>query len=300
MKNSQLPIDDKNLEMKIAQTLYVTDLDGTLLGNDHRLSQETIDILNPLLDQGLNLMVATARNFPSASELLAKVKLKTPMILANGALIADTWGNPIWEAAMAPESLQEIYTALEPFANACVWTSLLDGNFLLITPDPTSEVLRFKDYRQATGFSGFKFLEGLDHLIQESIITLTLMVDQVTAQQALSALETADLLEGLRVHVMPYPGLDGLYTMTVQPETTHKGAAISAYLEWLANRQEVTINRIVVFGDERNDLTMFALADVSLAVAQAHPEVKAVASQVIESNDNSGVARWIRRDIYAD
>lgn len=292
-------MNNNRIEIRPSQTLYVTDLDGTLLGNDHQLSQESIGILNPLIAQGLNLMVATARNFASASDLLSQVDLRSPMILANGALIADNSGVPIWQATMEPSLLLRIYNALESFANACVWTSLKDGNFLLIHHDPTPEVIRFQDYRQQTGFSGFKQSGGLDHLLQESIITLTLMVDQAIAQQALMTLETAGLLTELRAHVMPYPGLDGLFTMTVQPETIHKGAAIAAYLEMVADVQGEPINRIVVFGDERNDLTMFELAHVSLAVAEAHPQVKAAATAVIGSNDESAVAKWLREDFYA-
>ena len=41
-------------------TLFVTDLDGTLLGADARISQESAALLHPMLDEGLQLAVATA------------------------------------------------------------------------------------------------------------------------------------------------------------------------------------------------------------------------------------------------
>ena len=39
-------------------TLFVTDLDGTLLGADARISQESAALLRPMLDEGLQLAVA--------------------------------------------------------------------------------------------------------------------------------------------------------------------------------------------------------------------------------------------------
>ncbi|WP_306208610.1 HAD family hydrolase [Actinoplanes sp. RD1] len=52
---------------------------------------------------------------------------------------------------------------------------------------------------------------------------------------------------------------------------------------------------LVCFGDNRNDLPMFALAEVALAVANAVPDVRAAATAVIGSNAEDGVAAWVKR-----
>lgn len=51
-----------------------------------------------------------------------------------------------------------------------------------------------------------------------------------------------------------------------------------------------------MFGDSLNDLTMFAVADVAVAVGNALPEVKAAADKVIEANYTDSVARFIAED----
>ena len=53
----------------MGKTLYVTDLDGTLMHNDIYLSTFTIDTLNQLIDQGMLITYATARTFQSAWEI---------------------------------------------------------------------------------------------------------------------------------------------------------------------------------------------------------------------------------------
>ena len=52
-------------------------------------------------------------------------------------------------------------------------------------------------------------------------------------------------------------------------------------------------DRIVCFGDGRNDLPLFSVADECYAVANAVPELKAAADGIIGSNEEDGVARWL-------
>ena len=51
--------------------------------------------------------------------------------------------------------------------------------------------------------------------------------------------------------------------------------------------------KLIVFGDGKNDIDMFQMADKSYAVANAHNDLKQYATEVILSNDEDGVARWL-------
>ena len=52
-------------------------------------------------------------------------------------------------------------------------------------------------------------------------------------------------------------------------------------------------DKIVCFGDGKNDVSIFEISDECYAVANAEPEVKAIATAVIESNEADGVAKWL-------
>ena len=52
-------------------------------------------------------------------------------------------------------------------------------------------------------------------------------------------------------------------------------------------------DKVVSFGDGKNDISMFDVSDECYAVENADPELKRRATAVIESNDNDGVARWL-------
>ena len=53
--------------------------------------------------------------------------------------------------------------------------------------------------------------------------------------------------------------------------------------------------RVVSFGDAVNDLPMVEISDEAYAVANAVDELKAVATGIIESNEDDGVAKWLLR-----
>ncbi|GAB3911643.1 hypothetical protein GCM10011575_28740 [Microlunatus endophyticus] len=56
------------------------------------------------------------------------------------------------------------------------------------------------------------------------------------------------------------------------------------------------VDRIVVFGNNHNDLPMFEIADERIAVEDAIPELKAAASTVIGASTTNAVAKWILAD----
>lgn len=64
-------------------------------------------------------------------------------------------------------------------------------------------------------------------------------------------------------------------------------------------KQQVGADRVVVFGDSPNDLSMRKVADLFIAPSNAVEEVRHVADEVTLSNDDDCVARWIEKDVAA-
>lgn len=69
--------------------LFVSDLDGTLLNNEQELSEKTVEIINNLIDKGMNFTIATARSLDSSCRIIKPLRLKLPMILMNGVYVYD-------------------------------------------------------------------------------------------------------------------------------------------------------------------------------------------------------------------
>ena len=75
--------------MAVEKTLYISDLDETLLNKDAVLSAYTKSALNGLISQGLHFSVATGRTTDAAIKIMAGVALSTPIVTFNGVVIYD-------------------------------------------------------------------------------------------------------------------------------------------------------------------------------------------------------------------
>ena len=69
------------------KTLYVSDLDGTLLNSKQHTSSYTNQVINQLVDEGMLFSYATARSYYSAKPATKGLTAKIPLILYNGALL---------------------------------------------------------------------------------------------------------------------------------------------------------------------------------------------------------------------
>lgn len=276
-------------------TLYVSDLDGTLLGADHAVSQETSVTLKALIAQGADFVIATARNYASTSDLMAAIDYSAEMILSNGAMIVDAKGNLLWSSLMPWDMLSRIDSVLEMYRKHSVWTSLTDGNHLEVHFEASETVMCFMDYRRAAGFSAFRSFKAAEDLMDQEITTLTYMVSAGDGQACLALLNDSELSGEVFAHLMPYPGIEDLYTLTIQPKTTSKGNALKVLLA-IRQKRGLSYDRVVAFGDQKNDLSLFASATEGYAVANAHPDLISKATGVIGPCDQSAVARWIAKD----
>ena len=71
------------------KTLYISDLDGTLLNKEASLSEFTKETLNQLIQDGMLFTYATARSSISASTVTQGLNIKLPVIVYNGTFIKD-------------------------------------------------------------------------------------------------------------------------------------------------------------------------------------------------------------------
>jgi hydroxymethylpyrimidine pyrophosphatase-like HAD family hydrolase len=87
----------------------------------------------------------------------------------------------------------------------------------------------------------------------------------------------------------------GADAVEIGPAGADKGRG----LQWLCGHLGIEAADVLVFGDEINDLPMFAVAGRRVAVANAHPDVRAAADEVTGSNADDGVAETIERILAA-
>ena len=69
------------------RTLYVTDLDGTLLEPDKSIKPDNLKLINQLIEEDVNITYATARSLTTAKQVIGDINFKLPIIVQNGTFI---------------------------------------------------------------------------------------------------------------------------------------------------------------------------------------------------------------------
>jgi len=267
-----------------APTLYVTDLDGTLLRRDASLSASAREALCTVLARGTALTVATARSLPSMRRILGDLPLRLPVIAHNGAVVGPLEGPPLQVTALPDASARAAYERLA--AHHPMVTAIDGAREQLVVGEVVNDGARaYLAERQHTADPRLTFGDPAAALAHR-VIGLTVIAERA-------------VVEGLDERLAEVPGLrrylfDDLYSpgwawLTVQPAAASKATVIEAV------RQAASLGdrRLVVFGDQVNDLPMFAAADHAVATGNAHPTARAAADEVIGSSDDDAVPAWL-------
>ena len=277
-------------------TLYVSDLDGTLLGEDSRLSSGTIEILNRVIGElGGLFTVATARTPATVVPLMQEVNARLPFIVIGGSAM---W-NPVTMSYEHTRGIDDmtVNAVADVFDrhNAHPFIYRRHGNSLLHTHhygplSPQEE--RFIAARQQLPLKKF-FLNDHDYRHSDDEALLIFSMNKYAVLKSIAD----DLKASVPTcSVMLYHDIfdESEGYLEIFTAGTSKAGAIRELA------REVGAGRVVVFGDNRNDIAMMQAADHSVAMGNAFPEVKAAASEVIGPNSADSVARWIEKDLIVN
>jgi len=272
--------------MQVAKTLFVSDMDGTLLGTDSMLSTTSARLLNDAIADGALFTVATARTPATVVPLMEPVHARLPFIVIGGAALWDPTRNAFARTRpIAPATVDAIADVFErdglrPFIYRRHGNVLHTHHFGTMS----AQEQRFVEARQGLPLKKF-FLDDRDYRDSDDEALLIFSMNKYATLKGIAAriAESADCEITLYHDIFDH---DDGYLEIYAPCTT-KALAIKQMAE------EVGAERVVVFGDNRNDIPMMREATVAVAVANAFDEVKNAANEVIGANTDDSVPRYI-------
>lgn len=274
------------------KTLYVSDMDGTLLSSDSRVSAESARIISELSAEGALITVATARTPATVVPLLADTRIAAEAIVMTGAARWDfRRGCFAHTHRIAAESTRRIIEiCASRGAHPFVYIEAPDGR--------TMDV-----YHAAAAMNRAEesfYLERRHLKLKRFYLCKPVPADALERTLLMFAMGPRENIEEIAelirmssdCNVSCYPDIfnENIGNLEIQAPGISKASAIRSLAAKLG------VERTVVFGDNLNDLPMFAIADEAVAVANAEPEVKAAATIIIGPNYTDAVARFIDAD----
>ena len=179
------------------KTLYVSDLDGTLLTGEQILSPRTLEILNRLIGKGMHFAYATARSLITAKQATAGLSVKTPRVVYNGAFVMDGDSGEVLLQNYFPDHAGEILERLIAEGIYPMVYSMRDGReTMAFLPDRATRGLqtfletRRGDPRWTEVDEPHQLLEGdvFYILINSNQVTGSMLIRQVLASAGMTSL----------------------------------------------------------------------------------------------------------------
>ena len=270
-------------------TLYVSDLDGTLLNSHDEISGYSLRIINDLIDKGMKFTYATARSLVSASKVTKGLSLHIPVIVYNGTFIMEvdtgkilyTTGFSVDERSYIKEILME--NNIFPL----VYTFLRREEKVLWYQSYENEGIR----RYLSMRKGDKRMEPTSDggdIYQGDIFYYTCIGEKEELEPIYQLLKNDERFRCTLQQELYRTE----YWLEIMPRKASKANAIEELKKiWKCDK-------IISFGDAINDIPMFQISDEAYAVENAVDELKEYATDVILSNDENGVADWLEKRCF--
>ncbi len=264
--------------------LLALDLDGTLISDDLVITPEAKAAIAAAVERGVTVTLATGRMFRSAVQFARELELSAPLICYQGAMVRhSTTGETIYHLPLPFEMAREAIAWVQErgyHANAYV-----DDNIYV------AEMNEAAQYYSALARVPAEVVGDLLRFVdrpERAPTKLVVVTKEAETPQVLAEMQArfSGPLYVTRSHAR--------FTEAVHPDCS-KGAALAA----LAHSLNIPREQVMAIGDNLNDLPMLEYAGLSVAVANAAPQVKAVSGYVASLPIAAGVVESIQRFILS-
>lgn len=268
------------------KTLYISDLDGTLLNSGAELSGFTAETLKSLSARGIYFTAATARTAATAAKLLDGLGLRTPAVLMNGVCVFDVDKKEYIKVEVLPDTVKRNVTGIIGGAGLPgFWYSVEDGTlFTRYTATDSPGAKAFIEERQKKYGKVFTKIDSLDELNSAPVIYYSISDRESRLSPVLPALREVD---GMRMEYYRDIYEKDCFFLEICSGNASKKTAVDFI------REKYGFTKIVGFGDNYNDLPLLEACDEFYAVGNAVDELKKRADGVILPNTEDGVAHWL-------
>ncbi|HJA05561.1 MAG TPA: Cof-type HAD-IIB family hydrolase [Candidatus Mediterraneibacter pullicola] len=279
--------------------VIASDMDGTLLGDDHRIAPETLEAIKEAQEAGIRFMIATGRNFKGAMAELQDTGLVCDYVVGSGAEVRDPMQNVIETRVLSRELCRRVYKSVKKFPVSVIFCT--DGyDYRVGTPEEVEEslilelqlfhenmtreeILKTSVYRRIKENS--KVVSGLKEMEEKKIPVYKIFLFSDDTDM----LEQIDKVLGENRDIAVASSFPT--NLEITDVRAQKGPVLKNYIERLG----YAMDEVMVFGDSLNDLSMLEMDfGATVAMENASPEVKAAAKYVTKSNNEHGVAYAIR------
>lgn len=254
--------------------LIATDLDGTLLTSGKKIAKLTQEALQKAMARGIKVVPVSGRPLTGVRPHMETLGLKedNPLIVYNGAAAETMAGAPLFKHCFDAKQASAFFKYAED--SGCQLCFMHEDGYYTMDKLETP----FMKHLASMNFTRYLHVDEIPQDLQYFKAEYTgtpAQMDQVMAEVPPVLGDKFDILR------------TGGQIIECTLNTTSKGKAVAE----LAGRLGIAPEQVMVFGDHRNDLSMFTTPGFyKVAMGNAVSELKEKADFVTRTNDNNGIA----------
>ncbi len=264
------------------KTLFAVDLDGTLMDRSGEMTGSVCEKINRSIEDGKNIVIATARTPATVCEKLKNINVKYPVVVMNGSAIFDletkTYKNVI---PMFEDRVEALVLASEDISGAIIYTL---QNEKLVAYYKESSGKYFDDFiaERENEYKTFKKVNNFADLKLENVVHFSVICPSNRVKREYDKIKN---ISGINTFYSI--GTNGFGLVEANELRATKSAAIEVI------KKECKFDTVISFGNDGNDISMMRSASLPVCPNNATEQVKKFASVVLEENSKGSVAEFI-------
>lgn len=261
--------------------LIALDVDGTLLSSAGHILPSTVEAIAWARTQGVRVVLSTGRSAQEAAWLTRLAGCDDRAVCLSGGAIADTvTGRHVRQFPLPPEAAEEAIRIIQQYPFLCL--DVFAGPHNLVTP-----------FTRKT----FAALQPNDcmhqFMVEEEDPAAYIRQHGLEVCKIFAATVGPDLSQAI-AQLQTISGVETLNCDGANLEVLTTGVSKGAALALLARDWGIPMDQVIAVGDSSNDLGMFAVAGMPVAMGNGSPAARAAARYVTDTNDRDGIAKAIR------
>jgi len=260
--------------------VVISDLDGTLLNNEHQISEYTKTVFQQLHSENYLIIIATGRHHLDALPIIETLKCPVYLITSNGARIHSPSRELLFSFDLKSDAIKSIFTLnidseiTKILFKEEVWQTNRENKKLNSFQTVMNYPFEIVDFDTLEDFSAIKLL--FTHSDHQKLVEL----DDLIAQGSFKGFSTSFSLP---------------FCLEFMDKSVDKSVSIIKILE----KYNFTFDQAIAFGDGFNDERMLVSAGKALIMKNAVDSLKMKLShlEVISANDEDGVAKYLSEKI---
>jgi len=253
--------------------LLATDVDGTLLDNNSKLTELNKQALLDCIACGINVIIATGKSIDSTMFIVKELKLKLPQITFGGAVLITHERKIINFFKIPPELYLNVIGKIKERGHEPVMGTV-DGK--IYCQGYTKQM----GYLKSVGEEIIKVDDLRSDYFKNNVVFISIPINERDPMDSFIRETYKDKLQVVR---------SGEYFFDILSLEASKGNALTGLIRELGIKKE----EVVCFGDSPNDVSLFKASGLKIAVKNSYPELLKIADIITEENYNHGLGRAV-------